>query len=202
MQSASDSWFDEAYYERFYFDKKTSVVDPGHVERLGAFVCSYLQYLRVPVARVLDVGCGIGLWRDVVARHFPLATFHGVEYSDYLCGRFGWERGSVVNYRASAPFDLVICQGVLPYLSADDAKAAMVNLGRLSQGALYVEAVTREDWELGILDEGLTDARMFRHRAQLYRRGLDAHFSEIGGGLWLSENAEVPLFALESVGSR
>ena len=202
MQSASDSWFDEAYYERFYFDKKTSVVDPGHVERLGAFVCSYLQYLRVPVARVLDVGCGIGLWRDVVARHFPLATFHGVEYSDYLCGRFGWERGSVVDYRASAPFDLVICQGVLPYLSADDAKAAMVNLGRLSQGALYVEAVTREDWELGILDEGLTDARMFRHRAQMYRRGLGAHFSEIGGGLWLSENAEVPLFALESMGSR
>ena len=202
MQSASDSWFDEAYYQRFYFDKKTSVVDPGHVERLGAFVCSYLQYLRVPVARVLDVGCGIGLWRDVVARHFPLATFQGVEYSEYLCGRFGWERGSIVDYRASAPFDLVICQGVLPYLSADDAKAAMQNLGRLSHGALYVEAVTREDWELGILDEGLTDARMFRHRAQLYRRGLSAHFSELGGGLWLSENAEVPLFALESVGSR
>ena len=202
MQSASDSWFDEAYYQRFYFDKKTSVVDPGHVERLGAFVCSYLQYLRVPVARVLDVGCGIGLWRDVVARHFPLATFQGVEYSEYLCERFGWERGSVVDYRASAPFDLVICQGVLPYLSADDAKAAMANLGRLSHGALYVEAVTREDWEMGILDEGLTDARMFRHRAQMYRRGLGAHFSEIGGGLWLSENAEVPLFALESMGRR
>ena len=202
MQSASDSWFDEAYYERFYFDKKTSVADPGHVERLGAFVCSYLQYLRVPVARVLDVGCGIGLWRDVVARHFPLATFQGVEYSEYLCGRFGWERGSVVDYRASAPFDLVICQGVLPYLSADDAKAAMANLGRLSQGALYVEAVTREDWELGILDEGLTDARMFRHRAQLYRRGLSDAFSELGGGLWLSQRAEVPLFALESMGRR
>ena len=202
MQSASDSWFDEAYYQRFYFDKKTSVVDPGHVERLGAFVCSYLQYLRVPVARVLDVGCGIGLWREVVARHFPLATFQGVEYSEYLCERFGWERGSVVNYRADKPFDLVICQGVLPYLSADDAKAAMANLGRLCQGALYVEAVTREDWELGILDEGLTDARMFRHRAQLYRRGLNDAFSELGGGLWLSQRAEVPLFALESMGRR
>ena len=202
MQSASDAWFDEAYYQRFYFDKKTSVVDPGHVERLGAFVCSYLQYLRVPVARVLDVGCGIGLWREVVARHFPLATFQGVEYSPYLCQRFGWQRGSVVDYRADAPFDLVICQGVLPYLSADDAKAAIANLGRLCRGALYLEAVTREDWELGILDEGLTDARMFRHRAQLYRRGLSSHFAEVGGGVWLSEHAEVPLFALESVGRR
>ena len=202
MQSASDSWFDEAYYQRFYFDKKTSVVDPAHLERLGAFVCSYLQYLRVPVARVLDVGCGIGLWREVVARHFPLAQFHGVEYSPYLCQRFGWERGSILDYRASAPFDLVICQGVLPYLSADDAKAAMANLGQLCQGALYVEAVTREDWELGTLDEEITDSRMFRHRAQLYRRGLSSNFSELGGGLWLSERAEVPLFALESVGRR
>ena len=202
MQSASDAWFDEAYYQRFYFDKKTSVVDPSHVERLGAFVCSYLQYLRVPVARVLDVGCGIGLWREVVARHFPLATFQGVEYSPYLCERFGWERGSVVDYRSSAPFDLVICQGVLPYLSADDAKAATANLGKLCQGALYVEAVTREDWELGILDEDLTDARMFRHRAQLYRRGLSRNFSEIGGGVWLSQRAEVPLFALESMERR
>lgn len=202
MQSASDGWFDEAYYQRFYFDKKTSVVDPAHLERLGAFVCSYLQYLRVPVARVLDVGCGIGLWREVVARHFPLATFQGVEYSPYLCERFGWQRGSVVDYRADKPFDLVICQGVLPYLSTGDAKAAMQNLGQLCHGALYIEAVTREDWELGILDEEITDSRMFRHRAQLYRRGLGCHFAEVGGGVWLSERAEVPLFALESVGSR
>ena len=197
MKSVAADTFDEAYYQRFYFYKKTSVVDPGHVERLGAVVCSYLQYLRVPVKRVLDVGCGIGLWRAAVARHFPDASFHGVEFSDYLCGRFGWERGSVVDYRASAPYDLVICQGVLPYLSAADAKKALHNLGRLCKGALYVEAVTREDWEQGILDEDLTDARMFRHRAQLYRQGLEKEFTQLGGGVWLSRQAELPLFALE-----
>ena len=114
MKSADKSLFDEAYFQRYYFNKKTSVVDPEHVARLGAFVCSYLQFIRVPVRRVLDVGCGIGLWRDVVKRHYPHAEFHGVEYSEYLCGRFGWERGSVVDYTAKAPFDLVICQGVLP----------------------------------------------------------------------------------------
>lgn len=87
MQSASDQWFDEAYYQRYYFDKKTCVVDPAHVARLGAFVCSYLKYLRVPVKRVLDLGCGIGLWRDALALHFPGVAYHGVEYSDYLCAR-------------------------------------------------------------------------------------------------------------------
>lgn len=200
MKSASATIFDEAYYQRFYFDKKTSVVDPEHIARLGAFVCSYLQYLRVPVHRVLDVGCGIGLWRDVVARHFPDASYQGVEFSDYLCERYGWERGSVVDYQASKPFDLVICQGVLPYLSPPDLQRALHNLGRLSRGALYVEAVAREDYERDIIDDELTDPRMFRHRAALYRRGLAEHFTELGGGVWLSRQADLPLFALESVG--
>ncbi|MET4575503.1 class I SAM-dependent methyltransferase [Ottowia thiooxydans] len=198
MKSASDSWFDEAYYQRYYFDKKTSVVDPMHIERLGSFVCSYLKYLRLPVHRVLDVGCGIGLWRDVIARHFPQARFHGVEFSAYLCERFGWERGSVVDYRANKPFDFVICQGVLPYLSPEDLKLALRNFGALSQGALYIEAVSHEDWERETLDETLTDPRLFRHRAQLYRRGLSRSFNELGGGVWLNRDAPVPLFELES----
>lgn len=200
MQSASDQWFDEAYYQRFYFDKKTSVVDPEHIERLGNFVCSYLKYLRVPVARVLDVGCGIGLWKDVVQKQFPGCTYQGVEFSEYLCGRFGWQRGSVVDYQADAPYDLVICQGVLPYLSPSDLKAALKNLGKLSHGALYLEAVSREDYERDIIDEELTDSRLFRHRAALYRQGLTQNFSELGGGMWLSRKAQVPVFELECVG--
>ena len=204
MKSASATTFDEAYYQRYYFDKKTSVADPAHIERLGAFVCSYLQYLRVPVRRVLDVGCGVGLWQGIVARHFPGAAYHGVEFSAYLCERFGWEQGSVVDYRPPAgtePFDLVICQGVLPYLSPPDLQQALRNLGRLSQGALYVEAVSREDYERDIIDEDLTDPNMFRHRAQLYRRGLAQGFTTVGGGVWLSRKADVPLFELERASS-
>ena len=84
MQSASEQWFDEAYYQRYYFDKKTRVVDPAHAERLGAFVCSYLRYLRVPAERVLDMGCGIGLWQQgffgelaALARTGPLRAGRG-----------------------------------------------------------------------------------------------------------------------------
>ena len=202
MKSASATTFDEAYYQRFYFDKKTSVVDPAHMERLGTFVCSYLKYLRVPVHRVLDVGCGIGLWKDIVAQHFPAASYQGVEFSPYLCERFGWQQGSVVDYAADAPYDLVICQGVLPYLSPPDLKTALHNLGRLSKGALYVEAVSREDFERDIIDEEITDNRVFRHRAELYRRGLREGAIELGGGVWLSRRAELPLFALEQAGGQ
>lgn len=197
MQSAGADTFDEAYYKRFYFDKKTKVVDPQHVERLGAFICAYLRYLRVPVRRVLDVGCGIGLWKDIVERHFPGASYHGVELSEYLCDRYGWERGSVLDYEARSPFDFVICQGVLPYLNPADLKRALQNLGRLSQGALYLEAVTHEDFERDIVDEDLTDPNLYRHRAAVYRRGLAQDFREVGGGLWLSRQTEVPLYSLE-----
>jgi len=197
MESVGAAAFDASYYERFYFDKKTNVVDPQHVERLGAFVCSYLKYLRVPVRRVLDVGCGIGLWREIVARHFPQASFHGVEISEYLCKRYGWERGSVVDYQAREPYDLVICQGVLAYLNPSDLKRALRNLGALSKGALYMEAVSLEDYESDIVDEDLTDPQLFRHRAEVYRRGLSRPFKEMGGGVWLSRRSDVPLFALE-----
>ena len=108
----------------------------------------------------------------------------------------------MVDHVANEPFDLVICQGVLPYLSPPDLRRALANLGRLSRGALYVEAVSREDYERDIIDEDLTDSRLFRHRAELYRRGLREHALELGGGLWLSRQAEVPLFALEHIGER
>ncbi|MDW5441143.1 class I SAM-dependent methyltransferase [Polaromonas sp. SM01] len=202
MKSASDQWFDEAYYQRYYFDKKTSVIDAGHVERLGNFVCSYLKYLRVPVKRVLDVGCGIGVWREIVAKHFPDASYQGVEFSAYLCERFGWERGSVVDYSSAEPFDLVICQAVLSYLSPADLKLALHNLGKLSRGALYVEAATREDYDRDIIDDELADPRLYRHRADLYRRGLQDSLIDLGGGVWLSRKLDVPLFELECAGRR
>ena len=62
--------------------------------------------------------------------------------------------------------------------------------------------MTREDYERDILDEDLTDPRLFRHRAELYRRGLQEGFTELGGGVWLSRQSEVPLFELECAGGR
>lgn len=199
MQSAGAHWFDEAYYQRYYLDRKTSVADPQHLARLAAFVFGYLHYLRLPLARVLDMGCGIGLWQPLVAQHLPAAHYQGVEFSQYLCERHGWQQGSVVDYVADAPFDFVICQGVLPYLAPRELKAAIANLGRLCAGALYLEAVAREDYEASTIDEELTDPRLHRHRASLYRRALQPHFINLGGGLWLSRGAQVPLFALETL---
>lgn len=191
--------FDHAYYARFYENPRTRVSDARQVDKLAGFVCGYLGYLGMRVQRILDLGCGMGLWRAPLARAFPRARYHGVEYSTYLCQRLGWTHGSVVDFRAAQPFDLVICQGVLPYLSAPDAKRAMTNLARLCRGALYLEAVTREDAESGVLDLQRTDAGMQLRPRSFYLRGLRPAFVAAGGGLFVARKAALPLYALEQL---
>jgi trans-aconitate methyltransferase len=189
--------FDSNYYRRFYRDPKTRVTDKRSAERLGNFVCSYLRYLELPLARALDLGCGLGHWKAVVKRHYPRARYQGVEYSEYLCEQYGWEQGSVVDYRSKKPFDFVICQGVLPYLNKADAKRAIENLADLCAGALYLEAITRDDLDAGIIDTKRTDGSMQLRPGSFYRRALAPYFTAVGGGVWLSKRAAPVLYHLE-----
>lgn len=188
--------FDQPYYDRFYRDPATRVATRGATTRLGRFVCSYLRHLGQPVRSVLDLGCGLGLWREVVRRHHPDATYRGVELSRYLCRTHGWQRGSVVDYRASHPFDLVICHGVLQYLDAGEARRAIRNLARLCGGAMFLEALTVEDWERNC-DQSVTDGDVYLRPAAWYRLELGRHFTSCGGGVFLSARSPAVVYELE-----
>src|SRR6185295_2008929 len=101
--------FDAAYYRKYYEDPRTRVTDTSGRAPLADFLFAYLRYLRIPVRRVLDLGCGTGLWRQEVLRHHPKARYTGVEKSEYACRKYGWKQGCVTTYRSRTPFDLVIC---------------------------------------------------------------------------------------------
>ena len=191
--------FDAAYYQRFYRNARTRVVDRGSIRRLAAFVVGYVRHLGLPLRSVLDVGCGIGLWRDALRELAPRVTYQGVEASEYLCARFGWTPGSAVDWNDGREFDLVVCQGVLQYLPGPAARRAIANLATLTRGALYVEALTRRDWEVNA-DRARTDGDVFLRSARWYRTALRQHFVPLGGGLQLSRRAEVVLFELEQSG--
>src|SRR5262245_41709479 len=98
--------FDAEYYRRHYTSRGERAATTHLANRLGDFVCSYLAYLEVPVKTVFDLGCGLGLWQAPIRRHFPRARYQGVEYSEYLCRKFGWKQGSVASFRAKRPADL------------------------------------------------------------------------------------------------
>lgn len=190
--------FDKAYYDRFYHDRRTRVVTKASIGRLAKFVTSYLKYLQLPVESVLDIGCGLGYWQQPILREFPKASYTGVEYSEYLCEQHGWEQGSVVDYAPGRTFDLVICQGVLQYLSDSAAKKALRNLGKLCRGALYLEALTQQDWET-ICDQSVTDGSTHLRTGAWYLEQLDRSFLPIGGGVFLARSASACLFELETL---
>ena len=190
--------FDEAYYQRFYVDPKTRAMTPAGFERLGDYVCTALKYLEQPVKRVVDVGCGMGYWRNVIERHFPRAKYQGVEVSDYLCAKFGWKKASVVDYRSRWPFDLVICSDVLQYLDEAEARDAIDNLDRLCRGVMYFGALTQRDWHENC-DQQRTDDVGYLRTGAWYREHLDTWFDNIGGGLFVSRRSPVVLYELETI---
>lgn len=60
--------FDSDFFHRYYFDPATAVLVEDQMVRRARFVLSYLDFLGIEVASVLDVGCGVGLWRRTLRR--------------------------------------------------------------------------------------------------------------------------------------
>ena len=188
--------FDERYYHRYYEDPRTRVGDHKSCRAPANFLFAYLKYLQLPVRSVLDLGCGMGLWREEVLRLRPAARYVGVEYSAHACRKYGWEQGSVVDYRPAEDFDLVLCHDVIQYLDDDQADAALSNLAAVAKTALHLEILTTEDWKNNC-DQERTDGNAFLRGVAWYRKRLRRHFLACGGGLFVARDAPAVLYELE-----
>ncbi len=189
--------FDEAYYQRYYNDPATRVASDTEIIARGAYVCAYLEYLGQSVSQVLDLGCGVGHWREIIRRNFPSASYHGVEASEYLCRRYGWQHFSVDEYKSKKRYDLVICQDVLQYLPASAAAKAIDNFNRLCRGVLYLQAMTKTDWEENC-DQEFSDGDVYLRSAGWYRQRLGKYFINAGGGCFISKKSGIVLYELEA----
>ena len=189
--------FDRDYYQRFYFEPRTAVTSAHEVRARARLIAAYVQHIGLPVRRMLDAGCGLGMLRSPLRRLLPRASYVGLEASEYLCGRYGWQPGSLESYRVATPFDLVVCHDVLQYLDDSAARRALANLGRLCRGVLYFTALTAEDWRRNC-DQRRTDSNVHLRPAAWYRERLRRTFREAGAGFWLRRGLPLAVWALEA----
>src|SRR5580698_6810133 len=76
--------FDLEYYQRFYFNRRTAVTSKAEMRARARLIASCVDYIGLPVSKILDAGCGVGLLRGPLLRSFKRAAYVGLEYSDYL----------------------------------------------------------------------------------------------------------------------
>jgi SAM-dependent methyltransferase len=129
-----------------------------------------------PLRSVLDVGSGEGQWHGLVRELRPRARYVGVDPSEYAVRRFGRRRnlrpGRIEQLGAlglRGPFDLVVCAGVLNYLSPAALGPALASLRPLVGGVAFLEIFAREDEVTGCLRGFDQQPRSF------YRRLLARH---------------------------
>jgi SAM-dependent methyltransferase len=189
--------FDRDYYQRFYFNPRTAVTSRAEMRARARLIAACVEYVGLPVASILDAGCGVGLLRAPLKRALRKASYTGLEFSEYLCQRYGWQQGSIETFRTRERFDLVICYDVLQYLSACEARRAIANLARVCRGALYFGALTSEDWRDNC-DQTRTDRIAGLRPGAWYRRELARAFRPIGCGMWLRRGLDLTVWKLDA----
>ncbi len=145
--------YDKAYFDKWYRHPRHRVKSPLDIQRQLAFVVSAAEYvLERPVQKVLDVGAGEGTWGVALKKLRPKARYYGVDPSAYAVERFGKERnirlggfGNIGTLKLPDDFDLVLCCGVMNYVSPKELARGLDALTYLCVGAAYFEVFTSED---------------------------------------------------------
>ncbi len=147
--------------------------------------------------RVLDAGCGTGLWKRALHRIDREIEYVGIDPSDYVCRRYGWTCASIDEFTTRRRFDLVVCQDVLQYADDDAVARSIATIARLCRGAIYFDVPTRDDIDDGLLDLRRTDRSIHVRSARWYRARLAKDFVNVGGGVFLRRGARAVALALE-----
>lgn len=188
--------FDDAYYRRFYGDDGVHGVDS--IAHLAAAVHGMCVWWGVEVVSVLDVGAGMGMWRDWYRNTHPEVAVRSLDVSEHACRTWGHERRDISSWLPDAEFDLVICHSVLQYLDDDEFVSAVEHLAAATASVLYLELPTARDLS-SVVDPQRTDMTVHRRTGAWYRSVLRPHFRQVGAGLWIRRGS-VPMFELEATG--
>jgi SAM-dependent methyltransferase len=189
--------FDRAFFQRYYHAPRTAVASTDDVLKRARFVTSYLAHLQLDIHRVLDAGCGTGLWKRALRRIDRDIEYVGIDPSEYLCKRYGWTQAGIDTFASRRKFDLVVCQDVLQYVDDAAVTRSFEAIARVCKGALYFDVPTRDDIDDELLDMKRTDRAIRIRSAAWYRKRLAKDFVNVGGGVFLRRGARAVALALE-----
>lgn len=200
LPAPPEAHFNARYYSKWYGSSEIEVRQ-YIADNAARFVLAYIAHMDAQVSTVLDLGCGLGLWKKALRKYDRGLRYTGVEFSSHLCRKFGWEEGDVRTYSSPRPFDLVICQAVLQYLPDDECAKAIDNLARLSDRFLYLEVLTAGDAREICAEDG-TDFQVHARNAEWYAQRLARHFVNVGGGLYAKPSMRQHYYELWVTGDR
>ena len=145
--------YDAAYFDKWYRHPVHRVKSAAELARQVAFVLHTAEWvLGRRVRTVLDVGCGEGHWYPALRALRPRIVYAGVDPSAYAVQRFGARRHlqqGGIETLASLPladtYDLVVCCGMLTYLSTEQLQHGVAQVARKTGGVAYLELFTADD---------------------------------------------------------
>ena len=145
--------YDKAYFDKWYRHPVHRVKSPAELQRQVLSVVHCAEWvLGRPIRSVLDVGCGEGNWQPVLRRLRPRVYYDGVDASAYAVARFGRRRnlqlGSIDELETlplRASYDLVVCCGMLNYLTPAVLRRGLAQVAVRTGGVAYLEIFTSAD---------------------------------------------------------
>lgn len=192
--------YDRAYFDRWYRSRGTRVSTHAEVRRKVALAIASTEYfLHRQIRTVLDIGCGEGAWLPHLRAFRPRIQYLGLDPSEYAVKRFGKERNLRRASFADLPsqklgvYDLVVCSDVMHYVPDAELRSGVRTLAAVTDGAAYLEVLTKEDEIVGDL-EGF-----IRRPAAFYRQlFVKEEMTFAGPYLWLSPAFKDAVAELES----
>ena len=151
--SGEGARYDRAYFDKWYRHPRHRVKSATELLRQVRFVLHTAEWvLGRPVRSVLDVGAGEGNWQPVLKRLRPRILYDGVDPSAYAVRRYGARRGlqlggieQLDDLDLRASYDLVVCCGMLNYLSTRQFARGMQQVAAHTGGVAYLEIFARGD---------------------------------------------------------
>lgn len=196
--------YDRRYFDKWYRNPRFRVKSPRELDRQVAFVVAAAEYLLGrPVRTVLDVGCGEANWRAPLRRLRPRVHYAGVDSSEYAVLRYGAQRNirlgtidSLAGLGLRKRYDLVLCVGMLNYLTPADLRAGLAQLHQRADGLVYLELFTSAD--RGVF--GDTMGTKFQSPRWYRTQIRDAGFVSCGMHCYVPHRLRDQLCVMESCG--